>query len=86
VVHAVQLVRPGQAELITDTLVSTFCTDLTRDRVLSMVLLLLDQRRDLGNFLRERILQSFLSGLIPSEVLSDVTRLLGYFSEVQQCE
>ena len=57
-----------------------------QDGVLSMVLLLLDQRRDLRNFLWQWVLQSFLSRLTPAEVLSEVTRLLELFSEVQQCE
>ena len=34
--------------------------DLTYEGVLAMLVLPLDQRRDLGNYLRERILQSFL--------------------------
>ena len=83
-VHAVWLAHPGQVGLIADTLVSIFCTD--SGRVLSMVLLLLDQRWDIGNFLWERILHSFLSRLTLAEVLSEVTRLLEHFSEVQQHE
>ena len=44
VIHAVPMARPGQTDLIADTLVSTYQTDLNQDGVLSIVLLLLDQR------------------------------------------
>jgi len=57
IIHVACTARPGQADHIVDMLVSTFRTDLTRNGVLSMVLLLLGLRRDLGNFVRERILQ-----------------------------
>jgi len=80
--HAVRMACYGQAELIADTLYSTFRTNLTWDGVLSMVLLLLDQRWDLGNFLQQRALQTFCSGLTPAEVLSEVIHLLEHFSEV----
>jgi len=86
VVYGVGFTRPGQAEYVTDTPVSAFWTDLSQEGILSMVLLLLDQRQDMRNFLQERILQSFLSGNSQVEVLSEVTRLLELFSKIQQGE
>lgn len=82
VIHAVQMARPGQAELIADTLISTFRTDLNRGGVLSIILLL----GPAETYGYEMILQSFLSGLSPSEILSKVTRLTEYFGEVHQGE
>jgi len=61
VIAAVRGARSGQATYIAETLFRHFWTDLGQDGVLSMVLLLMDQRWDLRNYLQERIMQGFLS-------------------------
>jgi len=80
------MVRPGQEDHIADTLCDTFWTDLTWAEVLSVVLLFLDLRWDLGTFVCERIVQSHLAGMSPSEILSKVTQLMEIFTEARQRE
>ena len=86
VIAAMRGSRSEQVEFVTETLYSNYRTNLSRDGVLSMVLLLMNQRWDLRNFLRERVFQGYLSGLDTSQVFSEVICLLDQFSEVQQCE
>jgi len=49
-----------------------------------MLIPLFDQRQDLGNFLRERILYGFLQGNTAEEILSDFTSLLEHFSSIRR--
>jgi len=48
-----------------------------------MVLLLKDQRLDLGNYARESAVQGFLSGRSMPEVFAELLLLLELYSEVQ---
>jgi len=52
-INAVQLALPGQVEQVADGIVRSFRTDLSRDGILAMLILLFDWPQDLGNFLRE---------------------------------
>ena len=83
-IAAVSGARCGQATYIAKTLYRNFRTFLSQDGVLSMVLLLMDQIWDLGSYLRERIVQGFLSWQTLQEVFSEISRLLDQFSKVQQ--
>jgi len=58
VITAVRGIRSGQVAYVAETLDQPFQTDLGRDEILAMVLLLMDQRRDFSNYLRDRAIQS----------------------------
>ena len=49
-----------------------------------MVLLLMDQRRDLSNYLHERAIQGILSIYSIAEVHAEMMQMLKFYSEVQQ--
>jgi len=70
VITAVWGIRSGQATHFAKTLARNFQSDLGQDGILPMVLLLIDQRWDLSNYLRETAIQSFLSGHHMCEVFA----------------
>ena len=76
IVHAVRLARAGQAEVVTDSLRASFRKEYSRNDLLSRVHVLFRLRRDVGLFMRECILQAFLSEQSPPEVISEITGLL----------
>jgi len=65
VVHAVRLMHAAQAEIVTDMLQASVPTEYTRYDLLSHVCMLFSLCRDVGLFMRERILQAFLSEQSP---------------------
>jgi len=48
------------------------------------MVLLVDQRRDLGNYLRVRAIQCFLSGHSMPKLFAELMQLLELYSKVQQ--
>jgi len=77
-------IHSHQATYVTETLASNFRSDLGRDRILAMVLLLMGQRWDLGNYLHECVTQGFLASQTLPEVFAEIIQLLDLYSEVQQ--
>jgi len=77
VVHAVQAVCPGhEAGHIVTRLLQAFRTGLGWDELTARLQLLLHVRKDLVNFIRERIVQGYLASMSPSEILSEVTTMM----------
>jgi len=74
VITAVCGARCGQATFIAETMSRNFRSDLGRDGVLARVLLLMDKRWDLGNYLGERVVQGLLHGL--PEIFVELMQLL----------
>ena len=58
VITAVRGIRSGQATYVAKTLAMNFWSDLGWHGILSMVLLLMDQRWDLSNYLRGRLFRA----------------------------
>ena len=84
VITAVRSIRSGQASYTADTLHQRFRSDIGRNRILAMALLLLDQRRDLSNYLHQTAVQAALSGDSVAEVHEEMMQLLNFVSEVPQ--
>jgi len=84
IIHAVQLARAGQAEIVTDSLRAAYRTEYSRDDLLSRVRLLFGLRRNVELFMRERILQAFLSEQSLPGFIPEITGLFDHFGGDQQ--
>ena len=80
-ITAVQSIHSGQVSYAAN---QRFRSDMGRDGILAMVLLLLDQRRDLSNYLCQRAVQAGLSGYSVAEIHEEMMQLLTFFSKVPQ--
>jgi len=72
VITAVRSICSGQASYAADDLHQRFRTDIGRDGILAMVLPLMDQRRDLSNYLCQRSVQAGLSGYSVAEIHEEI--------------
>jgi len=79
IAYAVHLARTGQSEYVTDSLIATFCTEFSRDQLLSLVHSMFGLLRYVGIFLRERFILARLSGQSLQEVVDEITGFLDRF-------
>jgi len=85
VVHAVQTTLAAwDAPRILSVLLSQFQTDLSETELATRMDWTLTLRRDLANFLCERILQVHIAGQSPAVILLELTFLLDLLSAAPQ--
>ena len=82
ITYAIRLAPTPNANTITDALLASYRTPLTRPQLLHIVQLLLDLLRDTAGFLTERIFVARLSDQSSDEILDEIVRLLSRFTTV----
>ena len=78
--YAIRLAPTPNAETVTDALLASYRTTLTRPQLLHIVQLLFDLLRDTSTFLTERIFVARLTGQPSDEILDEIQRLLRRFT------
>jgi len=71
-IHAVQIGCLGRAEELTHSLLGMFQNSLSWEGLVEQVILLQNQRRDLGEFLMETLFTGHLYHRSPTETVSEV--------------
>ena len=80
ITYAVRLAPTPNANTVTDALLASYRTPLTRAQLLHIVQLLFDLLRDTTGFLTERIFVARLANQSSDEILDEVVRLLRRFT------
>jgi len=80
ITYAIRLAPTPNANTITDALLASYRTPLTRPQLLHIVQLLIDLLRDTAGFLTERIFVARLADQPSDEILDEIVRLLRRFA------
>jgi len=80
ITYAVRLAPLPDVDTVTDALLASYRTTLTRDQLRHIVRLLFDLLRDTSVFLTERIFVARLMGQPSDEILEELLRLLRRFT------
>ena len=80
ITYAVRLAPLPDVNMVTDALISSYRTTLTREQLQRIVRLLFDLLRDTSVFLTERIFVARLMDQPSDEILDEILRLLRRFT------